>query len=176
MKFKSADDGREFDVEVAAREGKALCVRIDGEEIAASIERDRDGSAIIRIGDRSVRVFAWHERGKIIIAVGPDQFEFTTVEANARRHAHGLASPAVTAPMPGKVLRVLVVEGQAVRAGDPLIVLEAMKMETTLHAESDATVRKIAAASGAMVDHGAMLLELSPPADPLASESGTQAR
>jgi acetyl/propionyl-CoA carboxylase alpha subunit len=176
MRLRSAGDGREFDVEVVAREGTALHVRIAGEEIVAAIEPGGDGSMIIRVGERSARAFATRKRGAIIAAVGPDQFEFTTVEVNARHHAHGLASPEVTAPMPGKVLRVLVSEGQAVRAGDPLIVLEAMKMETTLYAESDATVRKIAAAAGAMIDHGAVLLELNPPADPSASESAAQGR
>jgi acetyl/propionyl-CoA carboxylase alpha subunit len=175
MRFKSSD-GREFDVEIVSREGAALRVRIGDEEVAATVEPVGHGSVIIRAGERSARVFVAHRRGTIIAAVGPDQFEFAAVEANARRHAHGLASPEVTAPMPGKVLRVLVAEGQAVRAGDPMIVLEAMKMETTLFAESDAMVRKVAAAAGVTVDHGAVLLELSPPADPSASESAAPAR
>lgn len=176
MRLRNAGDGREFEVEIVAREGTAVRVRIDGEEIAAEIEPGGDGSMIIRIGEHSARVFAARKRGTIITAIGPDQFEFATVEANARRQAHGLASPRVAAPMPGKVLRVLVAEGQAVRMGDPLIVLEAMKMETTLYAESDATVRKVAAAPGAMIEHGAVLLELSPSANPSASESAVQAR
>jgi 3-methylcrotonyl-CoA carboxylase alpha subunit len=64
--------------------------------------------------------------------------------------------------MPGKVLKVLVAEGQTVEQGDPLIVLEAMKMETTLYAESAAVVAKICVVAGQMVDHGARLVELSP--------------
>jgi 3-methylcrotonyl-CoA carboxylase alpha subunit len=175
MRFKSAD-GREFEIEIVAREGTALRARIGGEEIAAAVESGGDGSAIIRIGERSLRVFAARNRGAVIAAAGPEQFEFAPVEENARRRAHGLASPEVTAPMPGKVLRVLVAEGQAVQPGEPLIVLEAMKMETTLYAESAATVKTIAAAAGAMVDHGAVLIKLSAPADPSASEFPAQAR
>jgi 3-methylcrotonyl-CoA carboxylase alpha subunit len=64
------------------------------------------------------------------------------------------------------VLKVLVAEGQPVEPGDPLIVLEAMKMETTLYAESPAIVAKICVAAGQMVDHGARLIELSPAAVP----------
>jgi biotin carboxyl carrier protein len=56
----------------------------------------------------------------------------------------------------------LVAEGATVAAGEPLIVLEAMKMETTLYAESGAVVKKVRAEPGAMVDHGTVLLELSP--------------
>ena len=73
--------------------------------------------------------------------------------------------------MPGKVLKVLVAEGQAVEAGQPLIIIEAMKMETTLSAESPAVVKKIRARAGEMVDHGAVLIELSPPAASSKSES-----
>jgi biotin carboxyl carrier protein len=77
----------------------------------------------------------------------------------------------MAAPMPGKVLKILVSEGQAVAAGEPLIVLEAMKMETTLFAEGAAVIRKIRVETGQMVDHGAVLLELSPAAGSSASES-----
>jgi biotin carboxyl carrier protein len=78
--------------------------------------------------------------------------------------------------MPGKVLRVLVKNGEAVVAGQPLVVLEAMKMETALAAESEAIVKRVVAAPGQMVDHGALLIELSPPvANPSARESGSPA-
>jgi 3-methylcrotonyl-CoA carboxylase alpha subunit len=84
------------------------------------------------------------------------------VEGRTAHRAGGLTAPEVDAPMPGKVLKVLVAEGQPVAPGDPLIVLEAMKMETTLYAESAAMVAKICVVDGQMVDHGARLIELSP--------------
>ena len=78
--------------------------------------------------------------------------------------------------MPGKVLRVPVREGDAVVAGQTLVVLEAMKMETALAAESDAVVKRVLVAPGQMVDHGALLIELSPPAaNPSKRESGSPA-
>jgi biotin carboxyl carrier protein len=76
--------------------------------------------------------------------------------------------------MPGKVLKVLVAEGDAVAEGQPLVVLEAMKMETTLYAESPAIVKKIRAVVGAMVDHGAVLMELSPAPDSSKHEAPAQ--
>jgi biotin carboxyl carrier protein len=69
----------------------------------------------------------------------------------------------VTAPMPGKVLKVLVHDGDLVEAGQPLVVIEAMKMETTLAAESAAMVKQVRVDEGQTVDHGAVLIELSPP-------------
>ena len=65
---------------------------------------------------------------------------------------------AVTAPMPGTILKVNVQQGQAVKAGDVLCVLEAMKMENEILAPKDGTVTQVAAIKGASVDTGAPLV------------------
>ena len=67
----------------------------------------------------------------------------------------------ITAPMPGTVLRVLVAEGDRVSARQPLIVLEAMKMETALPAPFPATVGAVHVREGDRVAGGAVLLELT---------------
>ncbi len=64
----------------------------------------------------------------------------------------------VGAPMPGSVASVAVSEGQRVRAGDLLLTLEAMKMETSIHAERDGVVQRIAAPAGTQVDAKDLLL------------------
>jgi acetyl/propionyl-CoA carboxylase alpha subunit len=66
----------------------------------------------------------------------------------------------VVAPMPGTVVRLLVGAGEAVRARQPLVVLEAMKMETPLTSPYDATVRAVHVAEGDRVAGGAVLVEL----------------
>ena len=65
---------------------------------------------------------------------------------------------AVTAPMPGTILKVNVSEGQAVKAGDVLCVLEAMKMENEIMAPSAGTVKQVLTAKGSNVDTGAVLV------------------
>jgi acetyl/propionyl-CoA carboxylase alpha subunit len=67
----------------------------------------------------------------------------------------------VVAPMPGTVIRLLVKEGDSVRARQPLVVLEAMKMETPLASPYDATVRAVHIAEGDRVTGGAVLIELA---------------
>ncbi|WP_297536453.1 acetyl-CoA carboxylase biotin carboxyl carrier protein subunit [Thermococcus sp.] len=66
----------------------------------------------------------------------------------------------VTAPMPGKVLRILVSEGDRVRVGQGLLVLEAMKMENEIPAPRDGVVKKIYVKEGDTVDTGQPLIEL----------------
>ena len=64
----------------------------------------------------------------------------------------------VIAPMPGKVVRVLVKPGDAVAARQPVVVVEAMKMENELRASREGTVAEIHAREGMSVDAGALLL------------------
>ena len=66
----------------------------------------------------------------------------------------------ITAPMPGTVLDVKVSEGQAVNAGDVVLILEAMKMENEISAPSAGTVDKIVAAKGSSVNSGDVLITL----------------
>ena len=67
----------------------------------------------------------------------------------------------MTAPMPGVLLRYLVRVGDQVKRGDPLVVIEAMKMETTLTADVDGEVTRVAAAPGETVDGGSVLVEIT---------------
>ena len=71
------------------------------------------------------------------------------------------AGEVVKAPMPGVVLKVQVHQGQAVKAGQVLIILEAMKMENEIVAPKDGTVAQIVAAKGATVESGAPLVVLA---------------
>ena len=64
----------------------------------------------------------------------------------------------IVAPMPGKIVRVLVRLGEAVRARQPLVVVEAMKMENELRADRDGTVAEIHAQEGTSVDAGVLLV------------------
>ena len=68
------------------------------------------------------------------------------------------AGEAVTAPMPGTILKVNVTAGQAVKEGDLLVVLEAMKMENESMAPKDGTVSQVVVSKGSSVDTGAPLV------------------
>lgn len=71
------------------------------------------------------------------------------------------AGEPLKAPMPGVVLKVQVQQGQAVKAGQVLVILEAMKMENEIVAPKDGTVAQIVAAKGASVESGAPLVILA---------------
>ena len=82
------------------------------------------------------------------------------VAAPAPAAAAPVAGDAVTAPMPGNILKVNVTAGQAVKEGDVLVVLEAMKMENEILAPKACTVKQVLVSKGSTVDTGATLVVL----------------
>ena len=81
-------------------------------------------------------------------------------EAIVPAAAAPVAGDAVTAPMPGNILKVNVTPGQAVKEGDVLVVLEAMKMENEILAPKACTVKQVLVSKGSTVDTGATLVVL----------------
>ena len=174
MKLKRPGDPREFEVEIISRDGATLRVRVGEKEISAQLFSNPAGGGTLTIDGRRYPIFAARRKDSILIAVGAASFEFTPAE-DSRRRARGLAAVEIVAPMPGKVLKVLVKDGDLVEAGQPLVVIEAMKMETALAAESAALVKRVLVAEGQTVDHGAVLIELSPPPASSAAQSPSRA-
>ncbi len=127
---------------------------------------DRGTDARRRLGPRTSYEVALSRAGsaQLIVSVGATPF---TVTLNGRRRAKDVAGPAgagpqrIVAPMPGKVIRVLVQAGDAVLARQPLVVVEAMKMENELRAARDGTVAAIHVKEGASVDAGAPLIDIT---------------
>ena len=97
-----------------------------------------------------------HPVGSIVIggAGGMNTPVATTASVQAT------SANAVTAPLSGSVSRILVEEGQAIKAGEVLCVLEAMKMETEITAPADGTVARILVSKGESVSGGEALIEL----------------
>lgn len=81
--------------------------------------------------------------------------------APAPKKAEAASGEAVNSPMPGTIISVAVKAGQAVKAGDVLVVLEAMKMENEIKAPHDATVASVAVNKGESVDTGTLLVTLN---------------
>jgi len=119
---------------------------------------------VLDVDGRIVEVVTARTADRILVAIAGRSWSFSRGEAARGTAAGARGSGTITAPMPGKVLAVLVAPGDAVEAGQPLVVLEAMKMETTFAAEGAGTVRAVHVVPGATVDAGAPLVEVGPAA------------
>jgi biotin carboxyl carrier protein len=124
------DDAMAREIRIHRRENGAVGVEVEGRiyETAISAKRGREGS--------------WGR-------------------AEGRTPHPGSASAvamAIKAPMPGRVVRVLVAAGDRVKARQGVVVVEAMKMENELRAPTDGTVKEIRVAAGAAVESGAILV------------------
>ncbi len=129
-------------------------------ETIARAERLTDGAIAFELSGWRGRaeVIAQGERRYVFLPEGA--FVFEALAESFATGSGGDAAGTVAAPMPGRVLAVHVRGGERVRAGAPLVTLEAMKMEHTLSAAADALVKAVLVAPGAQVSDGDVLLEL----------------
>jgi acetyl/propionyl-CoA carboxylase alpha subunit len=145
-------------VEVRPGAAGGLAVTVDGHAHEVALEEVAPGTYLLRHGGAR-EVFHCVRDGEEVHLAWRGQVYRLEREREGRtasRHAAG----GLEAPMPGKVTAVKVAPGQAVRKGEELLVVEAMKMENALRAPRDGTVRSVAARVGDMVSPGVVLVEL----------------
>jgi propionyl-CoA carboxylase alpha chain/3-methylcrotonyl-CoA carboxylase alpha subunit len=120
-----------------------------------------DGRAVpVELGDASAPSLSAAQIGSHLVVFEAGQaFAFGSADEGAG-DAGGGGDGAVRSPMPGRIVAVQAKAGQAVDRGQPLVVLEAMKMEHVLTAPFDAVVADVAAEAGGQVSEGAILVRL----------------
>jgi 3-methylcrotonyl-CoA carboxylase alpha subunit len=154
------DPGELHRVTLQFRAGGYEVVVLDGRTVKAthvSLDNNLLSATLDGVRHRATAVF--QQRELTLFSAGATwSLELDDPLARAEEQAGG--SGRITAPMPGAVVAVLVEEGQAVERNQPLMVLEAMKMEHTLRAPSAGRVLKLRVARGDQVTEGAELVTL----------------
>ena len=128
-------------------EGGIYSVLLDGRSYEAKVVTGAEGLYVDLGGHRSVV-----------------QVRDPREAARAGKQGVGEGRQTVSAPMPGKVVRVLVSEGDEVKPGDGLVVVEAMKMQNEVQAPHGGTITAIRIEAGARCERGDILLEYDPDA------------
>jgi biotin carboxyl carrier protein len=108
--------------------------------------------------DRSAKTFQFKINGKIHAVEVKDKFDLLLEKMGM---ANGAAAKInnIKAPMPGLVIDLKVKAGDAVKTGDPLLILEAMKMENILKSPGDSTIKNVKIKKGESVEKGQVLIE-----------------
>ena len=154
-------NGREYDVAVNGIENGVADVTVNGKGFNVELNSSsRAAETSVRGTVPGNRATLGNVRGGTASAVGPERSEGVpgdsapdTAAAEKRR--------IISSPLPGVVLELYVMPGQAVKRGDRLAVIEAMKMENDILAECDGTVSEIYVTKGSPVDEGARLMLIS---------------
>jgi 3-methylcrotonyl-CoA carboxylase alpha subunit len=139
-----------------------------GERVCAAVaERRPDGRLDIALDGvrRSVRVLAHGpEPGTALtVCIAGESWQLDEVDPLAPPAGADVTAGRLTAPMPGRIVQLLVAAGDPVQRGQPMMVVEAMKMEHTIAAPRDGTVLAVHYAPGDLVEEGAELIALVEP-------------
>lgn len=164
MAYIARSGGRDHRLDV--RQDKAgLEVRLDGREFRADLLQVEPGLYSLLIGGRSFEIDVLEMEDALMVLVDgqPFRVEIQDEQQQRLRSAAGrgevtAGKRVVTAPMPGRVVKLLVRPGDAVRSGDGIIVVEAMKMENELKAPAAGTVKEVRVEEGKAVSGGDVLV------------------
>ncbi|MBR5906451.1 MAG: biotin/lipoyl-binding protein [Bacteroidales bacterium] len=144
--YKFKINGKEYSVDINGIEGTNASVSVNG--VAYDVELENEVPAAVSAS------------GSVAPASAPAQ-PSAPVAAAAPVSVNGGAGTVVKSPLPGVIISIDVKEGQAVKKGQKVAVLEAMKMENEIQADADGTVTAILVSKGDSVLEGAEILKIA---------------
>jgi biotin carboxyl carrier protein len=150
MKYEIAINGARRRVEFASpnKEAPRVTFTVDGRPVEADAIRISRGTYSILLAGRSLEVTVEENSGSMRLRVNGREFQVEIFDPRSWRRGRGAGielegRQQLVAPMPGKIVRVLVAVGQKVGAGDGLLVIEAMKMQNEIRSPKSGTVEKL---------------------------------
>jgi len=164
MKLEVVIDGAPAQIEILAPAPACRFRLADGPIREAQVELPEPGVYSVLMGGRSYDVRVEEHPDCLVVVIDGYRFETEVRDPRrwspkgSRRGADGVQT--VTAPMPGKVVRVLVAAGDAVELGQGLVVVEAMKMQNEMKAPRAGRIMSVPAKEGATVSAGEVLATL----------------
>lgn len=161
MRYRVSIEGVEREVDVQLGPGGSVTVSLDGEPVDADVRRI-PGGVSLTLGGQVWDVLVGGPADAMQLACGEHRVTAAveSERARARRKTTASADAAkeLRSPMPGRVVKVLVTAGEEVTADQPLVVIEAMKMENELRAVAAAKVVSVEVREGQNVEGNVVLL------------------
>jgi biotin carboxyl carrier protein len=140
---RNSQDGKSVENDVVVLDDGSLSIRIDGRVLDLTVEGSPPDVGVVAGGHRAY------------VRVESERFR---AAAAAKRGGRAGEAKVITAPMPGRIAKILVAVGDQVEAGQGVIVVEAMKMENELRAKGGGVVAEIHAKPGDTIESGAKLI------------------
>ncbi len=160
MKYEAEIDGRKVTVDLEARNGRVDAV-VDGRSYSLEVAQPETGSYLLFSGDKVYEARVWEEPPSSLRVKLRDRLFSANVHDRKHRRAASEQGEEgmqyLTAPMPGKVVKVLRRAGDEVSAGDGVVVVEAMKMQNEIKSRKAGRVIELRVSEGATVSAGQVL-------------------
>lgn len=161
MTYEVSIDGKNYRLELEREGGRWLC-RLDGREIQMDAVLARTDVISLLIDGKAYEIKRERTATDMHLWVGSARYEAVLRDPRSLRSRKGGAADEkgpkkLLAPMPGKIVRVLVAEKAAVEAGQGILVVEAMKMQNELKSPKKGIVQKLAVKDGDNVNPGDVL-------------------
>jgi acetyl/propionyl-CoA carboxylase alpha subunit len=150
------------------RRGRSIDIDIDGHRVEARLLQQQENRLELCIDGVNWLAHFAQQGSELFLHLGGRNWRLRAIdEFGDLDLVKGGGEGAVRAPMPGVVVEVSVQAGQRVAAGQSLVLIESMKLQTDIRAPIDGVVTQLALAAGASFERGALLVEIA------AEESGT---
>ena len=170
--FELTSPDAAFEVEVVNSDGQTS-VSMGGERFNVLLKKEGPKDYLAIIGGRRVR-FSTEEMTptSVKIRIGDDLLEFrrsrqtTELRDSHQPKTSSRMEGSLASPMPGRVVSVSVKEGQNLSVGDPIVVIESMKMESVLRADKKTRVEKVLVSEGESVKRGQALVKYAVTGEP----------
>ena len=142
-------------------------VSLDDKEYMVESSQISDNCISLLINGKAFTVYLAEADGKRYFSIGGEQFciqeaKSESVQASAHDSSAIAEAPVAASPMPGKVVKLLVKEGEEVEKGQGLVIVEAMKMENEIKSPVKGTVEKVNFQPGDLVDAAQPIVEIKP--------------
>ncbi len=155
MKKQILVDDEIVDVDVLEENASFVLFNFEGVEYKVKLNSLQDGKMVLNLNGRNRPVVL----EDTTYVVNGEEFEVSSPK-RSRKKSKALDHGQMTSPMPGKILKIIAKVGQEVVAGDPILVMEAMKMEHTIKASKSGKIEKIHFKEGDQVSGGVELVKL----------------
>jgi len=155
-------DGAEELLISATPEAGAWQLQLGDDTVLADLESGTDGLRPLVLDGVRQRVVVLNQGPETAVFLVDGSWRFIERDPLAPSDAEDATAGRLTAPMPGRVAQVMAEPGMTVRRGEPLMIIEAMKMEHTITTPADGVVEAVRFAAGDLVEEGAELIVLVP--------------
>jgi len=166
MRYFTTINGKEYLAQLELQSGTARWL-LNGKPVSAEMESIDEDYYLLKIDGHIYKLFLKKDTGEYEVYVDGDKFTFSLEDEKERFMKEWIKDDnqaktirKIQAPMPGLIIELPVNEGQEIKKGDTLAIIEAMKMENEIKAAADGTIKDVLVKEKESVDKNAVLLTI----------------